>query len=160
VLISLDDAETLFHEFGHALHGLLSEVNYPGLATTPRDFVEYPSQVHEMWVLTRPILDKFACTTRPASPCRRRWSTRSRGLERFNQGYATVEYLSSAILDMAMHMLRGRRRRRRRGVRARHPGSAIGAPREVAMRHRLPQFNHLFRATRTPPATTATCGAR
>ncbi|MBW3618500.1 MAG: M3 family metallopeptidase, partial [Proteobacteria bacterium] len=60
VLISLDDAQTLFHEFGHGLHSLLSDVNYLGLAGTPRDFVEYPSQVMEHWVLTRPILDRFA----------------------------------------------------------------------------------------------------
>ncbi|HVE66812.1 MAG TPA: M3 family metallopeptidase, partial [Thermoanaerobaculia bacterium] len=68
VLISLDDAETLFHEFGHAIHSLVSEVNYPGLATTPRDFVEYPSQVHEMWVLTRPILDKYGLHDKTKKP--------------------------------------------------------------------------------------------
>src|SRR5690606_37409228 len=60
LLISLDDTETLFHEFGHALHYLSSTVTYPSLGTVPRDFVEYPSQVHEKWVLTRPILDQFA----------------------------------------------------------------------------------------------------
>ena len=60
VLISLDDAQTLFHEFGHAIHYLVSSVNYPSLGNTPRDYVEYPSQVHEHWVLTRPILDRFA----------------------------------------------------------------------------------------------------
>src|SRR5688500_15627164 len=59
-LISLDDAETLFHEFGHALHAIVQDITYPGLATTPRDFVEFPSQVNEHWVLTREVLDRFA----------------------------------------------------------------------------------------------------
>jgi peptidyl-dipeptidase Dcp len=76
VLISLDDAETLFHEFGHALHALTNDTTHPSLGTTPRDFVEFPSQVHENWVLTREVLDKYAVTTRHASRCRRRSSTR------------------------------------------------------------------------------------
>src|SRR5688500_15627163 len=72
-LISLDDAETLFHEFGHALHAIVQDITYPGLATTPRDFVEFPSQVNEHWVLTREVLDRFARseehTSELQSPC-------------------------------------------------------------------------------------------
>jgi peptidyl-dipeptidase Dcp len=142
VLISLDDARTLFHEFGHALHGLLSEVKYPGLGGTPRDFVEYPSQVHEYWVLSRPILDRFARHYKTGKPMPQALVDKVARSARFNQGYTTVEYLSSAIVDMELHIL---------------PDGAIdperfesdtlariGAPREVAMRHRLPQFSHLF----------------
>ncbi|MBI2378905.1 MAG: M3 family metallopeptidase [Deltaproteobacteria bacterium] len=142
VLISVDDAQTLFHEFGHALHGLLSEVNYPGLATTPRDFVEYPSQVHEMWVLTRPILDRFAKHVKTGEPMPDALVAKIEASSRFNQGYETVEFLSSAIVDMELHTTADTK------VDAdafeRETLQRIGAPREVAMRHRLPQFNHLF----------------
>lgn len=142
VLISLDDADTLFHEFGHALHGLLSEVNYPGLARTPRDFVEYPSQVHEMWVLTRPVLDRFAKHYKTGAPMPQALVDKIEASSQFNQGYGTVEYLSSAILDMEMHV-------RADGVIdpktfEREALARIGMPKEMAMRHRLPQFGHLF----------------
>ena len=142
VLISLDDAQTLFHEFGHALHGLLSEVNYPGLGTTPRDFVEYPSQVHEMWVLTRPILDRFALHYQTKQPMPQALVDRVVASSKFNAGYTTVEYLSAAIVDMELHTLPS-------GVIdpdafERETLARIGAPKEVAMRHRLPQFLHLF----------------
>jgi peptidyl-dipeptidase Dcp len=142
VLISLDDSRTLFHEFGHALHGLLSEVNYPGLAGTPRDFVEYPSQVHEQWVLTRPILDKFAHHYKTGKAMPQALVDKVTRSAKFNQGYTTVEYLSSAIVDMEMHI-------KPDGVIdpetfEKETLERIGAPREVAMRHRLPQFNHLF----------------
>jgi peptidyl-dipeptidase Dcp len=142
VLISLDDAETLFHEFGHALHGLLSEVNYPGLDEVPADFVEFPSQVHEMWVLTRPVLDRFARHYETGQPMPQKLLEKVEGAKKFNQGYHTVEYLSAAIVDMELHM-------KPDGVIdpdtfERETLARIGAPREVAMRHRMPQFNHLF----------------
>jgi peptidyl-dipeptidase Dcp len=142
VLISLDDAETLFHEFGHGLHSLLSEVNYPGLSMTPRDFVEYPSQVHEMWVLTRPVLDKFALHYKTKKPMPQALVDKVTNAAKFNEGYATVEYLSAAIVDMELHM-------RADGVVdadafERDTLTRIGAPKQVVMRHRLPQFNHLF----------------
>jgi peptidyl-dipeptidase Dcp len=144
VLISLDDAQTLFHEFGHALHGLLSEVAYPGLATTPRDFVEYPSQVHEMWVLTRPILDRFGLHVKTKKPMPQALIDKVEASKRFNQGYATVEYLSAAIVDMALHTSTAKT------IDAdafeRETLERIGAPHEVVMRHRLPQFNHLFQS--------------
>ncbi len=142
VLISLDDAETLFHEFGHGLHSLLSEVNYPGLSNTPRDFVEYPSQVHEQWVLTRPVLDRFAKHYQTGKPMPQTLVDKVEASSKFNQGYGTVEYLSSAIVDMALHT-------DPKGVVdadrfERETLTAIGAPSTVVMRHRLPQFNHLF----------------
>jgi len=142
VLISLDDAQTLFHEFGHAIHGLVSEVNYPGLGDTPRDFVEYPSQVHEMWVLTRPILDGFATHHQTGKPMPQALVDKVEASKKFNQGYATVEYLLSAIVDMELHT-------KPDGISDPNQFesevlSRLGAPAEVAMRHRLPQFNHLF----------------
>ncbi len=142
VLISLDDTETLFHEFGHAIHGLVSNVTYPGLGGTPRDFVEFPSQVHENWVLTRQILDKYARHYKTGEAMPQALVDKVKRAEKFNQGYATVEYLASAIVDMKLHMLPD-------GVVdpdkfERETLVQIGAPKEIAMRHRLPQFNHLF----------------
>ena len=142
VLISLDDARTLFHEFGHALHALLSEVRYPGLGGTPRDFVEYPSQVHEFWVLSRPVLDRFARHYKTGKPMPQALVDKVTRSSKFNQGYATVEYLEAAIVDMMLHTTPD-------GVidaeAFEHDALAkIAAPREVAMRHRLPQFSHLF----------------
>ncbi|MBR9988139.1 MAG: M3 family metallopeptidase [Gemmatimonadetes bacterium] len=142
VLISRDDAETLFHEFGHALHTLLSEVNYPGLAVTPRDFVEYPSQVMEHWVLTRPVLDRFARHYQTDEPMPQELVDKIKASETFNQGYATTEYLSAALVDMMMHT-------RADGVVdaaafERDALAEIGMPDQIALRHRLPHFNHLF----------------
>ena len=141
-LISLDDAETLFHEFGHALHALLQDVTYPGLATTPRDFVEFPSQVNEHWVLTRELLDRFAKHYKSGEPMPQALVDKVERSRKFNQGYATVEYLAAAILDMDLHT---------RPDGAFDPASfereglvRIGMPREIALRHRLPQFDHLF----------------
>ncbi len=142
VLISLNDAETLFHEFGHGLHSLLSNVHYPSLLGTPRDFVEYPSQVNENWLLTREVLDKFARHYKTGQAMPQALIDKIKKSETFNQGFATVEYLSSALVDMMLHT---------------DPNGAVdadrferealaklGMPREMVMRHRLPQFNHLF----------------
>lgn len=142
LLISLDDTETLFHEFGHAIHYLVSEVNYPSFGTTPRDFVEYPSQVHERWVLTRPILDQFARHTETGQPMPQALVDRIEASAAFNQGYHTVSYLSSALVDMDMHT----RATPPTDIAAfeRESLARINMPREIVMRHRLPQFNHLF----------------
>jgi peptidyl-dipeptidase Dcp len=142
VLISLDDARTLFHEFGHALHALLSEVKYPSLSTTPRDFVEYPSQVMEHWVLTRPVLDRFARHYQTGEPMPQALVDRIEASEKFNQGYETVSYLSAALVDMALHT----RPDGRIDVAAfeRDTLESLGMPREIVMRHRLPHFLHLF----------------
>ena len=142
VLISLDDAETLFHEFGHAIHYLVSEVDYPGLGNVPRDYVEYPSQVHEHWVLSRPILDQFARHYQTGQPMPQALVDRVHNAATFNQGYATVEYLSSALVDMALH----NRAQPVTDVDAfeRDTLNSFGMPHELAMRHRLPQFGHLF----------------
>jgi peptidyl-dipeptidase Dcp len=142
VLISLDDARTLFHEFGHALHYLLVDVGYPGLAGPPRDFVEYPSQVHENWLLTPEILNRFARHYQTGEPMPQALVQRIQAASTFNQGFATVEYLSSALVDMALHV-------RPDGAIdpdafERETLTRLGMPRELVMRHRLPQFGHLF----------------
>jgi len=142
LLISLDDAETLFHEFGHALHSLSSKVTYPSLAGTPRDYVEYPSQVHEHWVLSRPILDGYMKHVETGQPMPQSLVDKIEAAATFNQGYATVSYLSSALVDMDLHT---------QAVPPtdidafeRESLARYGMPKEIVMRHRLPQFNHLF----------------
>ncbi len=142
VLISLDDAQTLFHEFGHAIHAMLQNVYYPGLAGTPRDFVEYPSQVNEHWLLTRDVLDKYARHYQTKAAMPQALLDKIEASKTFNQGFATTEYLSSAIVDMKLHTIAG-------GVIdpdafEKATLAEIGMPKELVMRHRLPQFNHLF----------------
>ncbi|NRD89223.1 M3 family peptidase [Sphingopyxis sp. BSNA05] len=141
-LISLDDASTLFHEFGHALHYLNYDITYPGLAGTPRDFVEYPSQVNENWLLTRYILDNYAKHADTGEPMPQALVDKINKSKTFNEGFSTVEYLSSAIVDMKLH-------NRETPVTdpdafERETLAEIGMPKEIVMRHRLPQFNHLF----------------
>ena len=142
VLISLDDAETLFHEFGHAIHALLSQVNYPGLGETPRDFVEYPSQINEHWVLTREVLDKFARHYKTGEAMPQALIDKVQRSRKFNQGFATVEYLASAIVDMELHLLPDGKVDP--DAFERETLQKIGMPAEIVMRHRTPQFNHLF----------------
>lgn len=141
-LISVDDAETAFHEFGHALHTLSSRVTYPGLAGTPRDYVEYPSQVHEHWVLSRPIIEGYLKHVETGQPMPQALVDKIEAANTFNQGYATVSYLSSALVDMDLHTQATPPTdidRFERESLARY-----GMPKEIVMRHRLPQFNHLF----------------
>jgi peptidyl-dipeptidase Dcp len=142
VLISQNDAETLFHEFGHSLHALLQDITYPSLAATPRDFVEFPSQVYEQWLMTPEVLDRFARHYKTKEPIPPALIKRLEELQTFNQGYATVEYLSAAILDMDLHLIPDGNidpaAFEREGLKR------IGMPREIALRHRLPHFNHLF----------------
>jgi peptidyl-dipeptidase Dcp len=142
VLISLDDAETLFHEFGHAIHYFLSNVYYPSLGGSQRDFVEYPSQVNENWLLTPEVLQRFAKHHDTGQPMPQALVDKIQKAQTFNQGFATVEYLSSALVDMKLHQVAD-------GVVdpdrfERTALSEIGMPKELVMRHRLPQFNHLF----------------
>lgn len=141
-LISLDDAATLFHEFGHAIHAMLSDITYPSFGNTPRDFVEYPSQVNENWLLTRYVLDNYATHYQTGEPMPQELVDKIEASSKFNEGFATVEYLSSAIVDMKLHD-------RAEPVTdpdkfERETLAEIGMPDELVMRHRLPQFNHLF----------------
>lgn len=142
LLISLDDAETLFHEFGHALHYFSSVVTYPSFGNTPRDFVEYPSQVHEHWVLTRPLLDKYMKHVETKQPMPQALVDKIEASSTFNQGYATVSYLSSALVDMDLHTQASPPTDI--GAFEKASLARLGMPKEMVMRHRLPQFNHLF----------------
>jgi len=143
VLISLADARTLFHEFGHALHSMLQNVRYRGLATTPRDYVELPSQLNERWLLTREVLDRFARHYKTGEPMPQAFIDKIERASKFNQGFATLEYLAAAIVDMDLHM-------RPEGVEdiSTFEEEALarvgGMPREVVLRHRLTHFDHLF----------------
>ena len=141
-LISLDDAETLFHEFGHAIHYFLQDIYYPALGNTPRDFVEYPSQVNEHWVLTRDVLDKYARHYKTGDAMPQALLDKIIKARSFNQGFATVEYLSSAIVDMKLH----NRAEPVTDIDAfeRTTLAELGMPKQMVMRHRLPQFGHLF----------------
>lgn len=141
-LISIDDASTLFHEFGHAIHYLNYDITWPGLGNTPRDFVEFPSQVNENWLLTPYILNTYAKHAETGEPISQALVDKIKASDTFNQGFSTVEYLSSAILDMMLH----HRKEPVTDPRAfeKEALAKIGMPKEMVMRHRLPQFNHLF----------------
>lgn len=141
-LISLDDAGTTFHEFGHAIHYFLADVKYPGLAGTPRDFVEYPSQVNENWLLTRDVIDRYLKHYKTGQPMPAALVDKIEKSQTFNQGFETVEYLSSAIIDMKFHD-------RETPVAdpvafERATLAELGMPKESVMRHRTPQFQHIF----------------
>lgn len=144
VLVSWDDATTLFHEFGHAIHGLLSDVDYPTLSGTSvvRDYVELPSQLMEHWLPTREVLDRFARHYRTGEPMPAELVERVRRAENFNQGFSTVEYLASALVDMRLHLAGAERIDPDRFER--DALAAIGMPSEIVMRHRTPQFMHIF----------------
>ena len=144
ILISWDDAVTMFHEFGHALHGLNSSVAYPSLAGTNvvADFVEFPSQLNEHWLPTREVLSRFALHVETNEPMPDSLVTKIKKAKTFNQGFTTVEYLASAIVDMKAH-LAGAMPIDARAF-ERQTLAEIGMPKEVVMRHRLPHFGHIF----------------
>ena len=144
-LLSYDDAETLFHEFGHALHGLLSQVRYPAQSGTSvrRDFVEFPSQVYEHWFALPDTLRRYALHYETGEPIPEALITRLLAARGFNQGFGTVEYTAAALIDMALHS---------------HPAPEtigidafeqeflvrVGMPDEIGIRHRPAHFQHLF----------------
>ncbi|WP_230529982.1 M3 family metallopeptidase [Microvirga roseola] len=144
-LLSFDDARTLFHEFGHGLHGLLSNLTYPLLAGTAvsTDFVELPSQLYEHWLSQEDILRRYATHYRTGEPIPEELLQRLVAARNFNQGFATVEYLASAFVDLELHR---RKDGRDLDVSAfeRETLEKIGMPREIIMRHRTPHFTHVF----------------
>jgi len=144
VLISWDDATTLFHEFGHALHGLLSDVTYPSLSGTmvPRDYVEFPSQLLEHWLSTPEVLQRFAIHCETGEPLPDALSDRIRAASKFNQGFATAEYLASAIVDMRLHLAGDERIDTVAFENALL--RELQTPRQVVSRHRTPHFQHVF----------------
>jgi peptidyl-dipeptidase Dcp len=144
ILISWDDAVTLFHEFGHALHGLNSNVTYPSLAGTSvaTDYVEFPSQINENWLPTTEVLSKFALHYKTNQPMPKELLDKIEKSRQFNQGFAVVEYLSAALVDMKLHLA---------GAAKIDPDQfekdtlkELGMPEEIVMRHRIPQFGHVF----------------
>ncbi|WP_029030894.1 M3 family metallopeptidase [Salinarimonas rosea] len=144
-LLSFDDARTLFHEFGHALHGLLSEVTYPSLAGTAvaRDFVELPSQLYEHWLETPQVLERFARHWRTGEPMPQALRDKLVGARTFNQGFATVEYLACAFVDLDFHLLPDAGNLDPEAF-EREALARIGMPDEIVMRHRTPHFAHVF----------------
>jgi peptidyl-dipeptidase Dcp len=144
VLVSWDDAQTMFHEFGHALHGLSSNVTYPSLSGTavPRDYVEFPSQLLEHWLSTPQVLQRFAVHYQTGKPIPQALVDRIERADTFNQGFATVEYLASAVVDMKLH-LEGSQKIDPDAF-ERKTLAELGMPDEIVMRHRTPQFGHVF----------------
>src|SRR5690606_12835018 len=142
-LLSLDDARTLFHEFGHALHGMLSDVTYPSVAGTSvaRDFVELPSQLYEHWLTVPEILEKYAVHFETGEPMPKALLDKVLSARTFNAGFATVEFTSSALVDMAFHT---------RGAVddpmavQRQVLDDIRMPASIVMRHATPHFQHVF----------------
>ena len=142
-LLSLDDARTLFHEFGHALHGMLSDVTYPSVSGTSvsRDFVELPSQLYEHWLTVPTILKKYAVHEATGEPMPQALLDKVLAARTFNSGFNTVEFTSSALVDMAFHT---------RGA-VEDPMAVqaevlekIGMPASIVMRHATPHFQHVF----------------
>jgi peptidyl-dipeptidase Dcp len=144
VLISWDDANTLFHEFGHAIHGLNSDVTYPTVSGTnvARDYVEFPSQLNEHWLSTPEVLNKFCVHYKTGKPIPQALVDKIKKASTFNQGFDTTEYLASALIDMKLHLA---------GDADIDPDAferdelaKLKMPKEIVMRHRTPQFGHVF----------------
>ena len=144
-LLTFDDAHTLFHEFGHALHGMLSDVTYPSISGTSvaRDFVELPSQLYEHWLDEKEILSKYAVHYKTGEPMPSALIEKLKAASTFNQGFATIEYTSSALVDLELHTMPADD--------AQDIGKVekvildkIGMPTEINMRHRTPHFAHVF----------------
>ncbi|HEY0106591.1 MAG TPA: M3 family metallopeptidase [Rhizomicrobium sp.] len=144
-LLSFDEAGTLFHEFGHALHGLLSQVRYPRLSGTSvaTDFVELPSQIFEHWLEVPEILERFAVHVETGAPIPKSLIDKLSAARNFNQGFSTVEYLASAFVDLDYHTRDDAASREPRGFQA-EALARIGMPEEIAMRHASPHFAHVF----------------
>ncbi|WP_199351240.1 M3 family metallopeptidase [Robiginitomaculum antarcticum] len=142
-LISWDDANTMFHEFGHALHGLNSNVTYPGQSGTAvaRDYVEFPSQLNEHWLETPEVLNTYAVHYETGEPIPQDLLDKMKNAETFNQGFSTVEYLASALVDMKLHMAEGEIDP---DAFERETLAELGMPSAIVMRHRTPHFGHIF----------------
>jgi peptidyl-dipeptidase Dcp len=144
VLISWDDARTLFHEFGHALHGLLSNVTYPTLAGTAvaTDYVEFPSQVLERWLSTPELLSRFAIHAETGEALPPALFEKLTASETFNQGFHTLEYLASALIDLKLHLSTDAAIDPKKFER--ETLASLGMPSELVMRHRTAHFQHVF----------------
>ena len=143
-LLSIDDARTLFHEFGHALHGLLSDVTWPSLSGTSvaRDFVELPSQLFEHWLEVPEILERHALHVATGAPLPQALAAKMAAARTFGAGFETVEYTSSALVDLALH--EAAEAPADPLAREREILAGLGMPRAIVMRHRSPHFAHIF----------------
>lgn len=144
-LLSFDDARTLFHEFGHALHGLLSDVTYPSIAGTnvARDFVELPSQLYEHWLSRPEVLSRFALHVTTGQPMSKDLLDKLAAARTFNQGFSTVEFTASALVDLALHERTEADALDVTRFEA-ETLAQIGMPDEIVMRHRIPHFLHIM----------------
>ena len=143
-LLSVDEAKTLFHEFGHALHGMLTDVTWPSVSGTSvsRDFVELPSQLYEHWLTVPAVLEKHALHVKTGKPMPKALLDKMLATRTFGAGFATVEFTASALIDMAYH------------ARPDAPAEPLrfetetldrlDMPDTIAMRHRTPHFGHVF----------------
>ena len=142
VLMSWDDAETYFHEFGHALHALSSNVAYPTLNGGVRDYTEFQSQLLERWLLTAPVISGYLVHSKTGKPIPPELVAKIKKAATFNQGFDTTEYLASALMDLRYHTVDPT------GIDPdafeREQLAKLGMPREIVMRHRSPQFTHVF----------------
>lgn len=144
-LLSFDDARTLFHELGHGLHGLLSDVTYPSLAMTNvlHDFVELPSQLYEHWLSRPEVLRRFALHVETGKPMPDRLLKQIEAARTFNQGFQTVEYVASTLLDLELH-LNADPAKLDVDAFEREVMARIGMPAEIVPRHRIPHFQHII----------------
>ena len=142
VLVSWDDAETMFHEFGHALHYLSLQTEYPSLTGGLRDYTEFQSQLLERWLPTDHVIDTYLVSAKTGEPMPAELVEKIRKASTFNQGFATEEYLASALIDLKLHMVDPE------GIDPdkfeRETLTELGMPTELVMRHRTPQFGHVF----------------
>jgi peptidyl-dipeptidase Dcp len=144
ILISWEDASTLFHEFGHALHGLNSNVTYPSLSgtNTPRDYVEFPSQIMERWLATPEVLNQFAIHYQTGKSMPLALVDRIKKAGSFNEGFSTVETIASSLVDMKLHLLENPDIDPKEYEK--NTLAELNMPHEIVMRHRIPQFGHVF----------------
>ncbi|WP_299589152.1 M3 family metallopeptidase [uncultured Microbulbifer sp.] len=142
VLVSWDDAETFFHEFGHALHFLASNVTYPTLNSGVRDYTEFQSQLLERWLSTDAVIDNYLVHYKTGEPIPADLVAKIKKAAKFNQGFATTEYLASALIDLKFHTVDPK------GIDPdkfeRETLEKLGMPKELVMRHRTPHFGHIF----------------
>ncbi len=142
VLVSWDDAETFFHEFGHALHFLASNVKYPTLNSGVRDYTEFQSQLLERWLSTDKVINNYLKHYKTGEPMPQELVAKIKKAATFNQGFATTEFLASALMDMHFHLV---------DPSGLDPAkfeketlAKLGMPKEIVMRHRSPHFGHVF----------------
>lgn len=144
LLISWDDATTLFHEFGHAIHGLNANATYPSVSGTnvARDYVEFPSQLNEHWLPTKEVLNQFALHYQTGKPIPQALVDKIEAAGKFGEGFGTTEYLASALIDMKLHLAGDVDIDPDRFER--EELAKLNMPKEIVMRHRTPQFGHVF----------------